>query len=327
MTEQELQKLRSAGFSEDDIREYTANQTTRSTQPGSQSQADQRDARGPELDPTAPSETLIRAQAAGLETEGRPSSFFSDVATMAPVLAGEYAVPLMGVGAGAGALYGANQLRRGMQARAGAQTAQAAAQQAQAQAMMEQARAAQMQTQGLQQRFEARQAANAARAVPPAPMGYGQPGMPPASYNVPTGGVPGMPPATAPAAPQDPFSRVMQNADRVLRSGAPQMAPQPPMAPQAPQAQAPGVMSSMLSAAAPYARFAGGAGLMAAPRNLNTGEQQQLNQLYPERAPQAQEARSAIQAAGRQPRSQADLDQMIRAAAAKRALMMGQPGQ
>jgi hypothetical protein len=97
-------------------------------------------------------------------------------------------------------------------------------------------------------------------------------------------------------------------------------------APQAPAQAQPGVMSSMLSAAAPYARFAGGAGLMAAPRNLNTGEQQQLNQLYPERAPQAQEARSAIQAAGRQPTSQADLDQMIRAAAAKRALMMGQPG-
>lgn len=321
MTEEKIQKLRAAGFTEDDIREYAATQTARPPQ-----------AAGPvqDLDPTAPSETLARAQAAGVETEGRPSSFFGDVATIAPVLAGEYAVPLMGAAAAGGALYGANQLRKGMQARAGAQTAQAAAQQAQAAAQQAQAQAMQEATRNLQQRFDVRETAKAARAVPPAPaapMGYGQPGMPPASYNVPTGGVPGMPPATAPAAPQDPFARTMQNADRVLRSGAPQMAAQPQMAPQTAPAQAPGVMSSMLSAAAPYARFAGGAGLMTAPRNLNTGEQQQLNQLYPERAPQAQEARSAIQAAGRQPTSQADLDQMIRAAAAKRALMMGQPRQ
>jgi hypothetical protein len=56
------------------------------------------------------------------------------------------------------------------------------------------------------------------------------------------------------------------------------------------------------------------------PSTANAGEQQQLNKMYPERAQQAQTAQSAITAAGRQPRNQADLDQMIREAAARRAL-------
>jgi len=66
---------------------------------------------------------------------------------------------------------------------------------------------------------------------------------------------------------------------------------------------------------------AGGLGLATYAPTLNTGEQQQLNQMYPEQAQQARINQQAIQAAGRQPTSAADLDQMIRAAAARQALV------
>jgi hypothetical protein len=307
MNEQEIQKLRAAGFTDDDIREYSSSQTSRSTQPGSQSQADQRDARGPELDPTAPSETLSRARESGVPTEGRESSFLSDVATIAPVVAGQYAVPIAAAAGGGAALYGANQLRKGMQARAGAQTATAAAQQAQAQAMMEQARAAQMQSQGLQDRFAQRQATQTARVAPGSQLlgPNGQPMRPVA---------PQMAPPAAPA----------------MAPPAPTMAP--PVA--APAAQ-PSMLNRMVSAAAPYARtaarVAGPAAVMyegLQPGTVNAGEQQQLAQMQsPESVAETQRNRQAIAQAGRQPTSSADLDQMIRAAAARRALMMGQQGQ
>jgi hypothetical protein len=305
MNEQEIQKLRSAGFSEDDIQEYVANQTARSAQPGAQTPADQRDARGPELDPTAPSETLSRARESGVPTEGRESSFLSDVATIAPVVAGQYAVPIAAAAGGGAALYGANQLRKGMQARAGAQTATATAQQAQAQAMMEQARAAQMQSQGLQERFAQRQATAGARAAPPGPQLLGPNGQP-----------------MRPVAPQ--------MAPQMAPQIAPQMAPAPAMAPQQPS-----MLNRMVSAAAPYARaaarVAGPAALLyegLQPRTVNAGEQQQLAQMQsPESVAETQRNRQAIAQAGRQPTSSADLDQMIRAAAARRALMMGQQGQ
>jgi hypothetical protein len=50
------------------------------------------------------------------------------------------------------------------------------------------------------------------------------------------------------------------------------------------------------------------------------GEQAQLNQMYPERTAEAERNRMAIAQAGRQPKDQADLDQMIREAAARAAL-------
>ena len=105
-------------------------------------------------------------------------------------------------------------------------------------------------------------------------------------------------------------------------AAAPTMAPAPTAAAQ------PGMLSRMVSAAAPYARAAARVAGPAAviyeglqPGTLNTGEQAQLNRMYPERAGEAERNRQAIAQAGRQPRSAADLDQMIRAAAAKKALI------
>ena len=78
------------------------------------------------------------------------------------------------------------------------------------------------------------------------------------------------------------------------------------------------------------ARFAGPIGLFTegmSPGTVNAGEQQQLAQMQsPESVAETQRNRQAIALAGRQPTSAADLDQMIRAAAAKRALMMGPQG-
>lgn len=219
MNEQDIQKLRAAGFSDDDIRDYMANQQRQpqaGARPAPTAPAQAAD-QGADLDPNAPSETLARARAQGVPTEGRESSFIGDVMTAAPVLAAEYAVPLAAAAGGGAALYGANQLRQGMQARAGAQAAQAAAQQAtaaaqaaQAQAALEQARAAQMQAQGLQERFAQRQAAQAARAVPPSPQILDAQGRPIVRAPVvPTGPAPAgpvaptvtAPVATAPTAP------------------------------------------------------------------------------------------------------------------------------
>jgi len=108
MNEQEIQKLRDAGFTDNDIREYMDTQPGLSSQPTAVRATE-------ELDPTAPSETLARAQAAGVATEGRPSSFLSDVVTAAPVLAGQYIEPITYGLAGA---YSANQLRKGLQSSA-----------------------------------------------------------------------------------------------------------------------------------------------------------------------------------------------------------------
>jgi len=167
MTEQDIAKLRAAGFSDDDIRDYMS---TRQAAPSpAAAQAAPAGAQELELDPNAPSETLAKARQAGVPTEARESSFVSDVMTVAPVVLGEN-IGKVALGAGGlGAAYAANQVRKGMQARAAAQQAQAAAQQAQAQAAMEQARAAQQAAQGVQQRFETRAAQQAARAVPTGP--------------------------------------------------------------------------------------------------------------------------------------------------------------
>jgi hypothetical protein len=253
MNEQEIQKLRDAGFTDNDIREYMDTQPGLSSQPTAVRATE-------ELDPTAPSETLARARGAGVATEGRPSSFFGDIATAAPILAGQYAVPIAAALGGGAALYGANQMRQGMQARAGAQTATAAAQQAQAQAMMEQARASQMQAQGLQERFAQRQATQVARAAPPTSQILGPNGQP-------------MRPMGAPTAP------------------APMAAPAPtapaPMAAPAASAAPTSWMQKAMQMASTYGpaatRALGGAGAALYPSTLNTGEQETLNRLYPER--------------------------------------------
>lgn len=153
------------------------------------------------------------------------------------------------------------------------------------------------------------------------------------------GTTPAMTPPTAPVAPPTaPTPRIEPGGQRltdfVRQTGpytappaAPAMAP-PAAAPMAPPAAQPSMLNRMMSAAAPYARFAGGAGMALTPGTLNTGEQQQLAQMQsPQSVAETQRNRQAIAQAGRQPTSSADLDQMIRAAAAKRALMMGQQGQ
>jgi hypothetical protein len=165
MDQAQIDKLRAAGFSDDEIRDYMSNQQAATTQAPVQTTPTGE----VELDPNAPSETLTRAQAAGVPTGGRESSFISDVATVAPVVLGENAGKLALGAGGLGAAYAANQVRKGMQARAGAAAAQATAQSAQAAAAMEQARAAQMAAQGVQQRFDARAAQQAARAIPSGP--------------------------------------------------------------------------------------------------------------------------------------------------------------
>jgi hypothetical protein len=125
-------------------------------------------------------------------------------------------------------------------------------------------------------------------------------------------------------APTQDFARTMANADRVLQSGQPvpqTSAPAPAPAPaQAASAATAPLLQRAATAAAPYVKAAGGLGLATYPSNVNTGEQAQLNKLYPNRAGEADRNRMAIAQAGRQPKDQADLEQMIREAAARAAL-------
>ena len=191
MDQAQIEKLRAAGFSDDDIRDYMANQ------PQASGAATQTEAESlPEIDVTQPSSTLESARAAGMPTGARESSVMSDIATAAPVMLGEHAGKVALGGAGLGAAYAANQVRKGMQARATAGAAQAAAQAAQAQAALEQARAAQMAAQGVQQRFEQRAAQQAAKAAGQVPRILGPSGVP-IEPVAPTGPV-----ATGPVAPQ-----------------------------------------------------------------------------------------------------------------------------
>lgn len=204
MNEQEIEKLRAAGFSDDDIRDYMADKQRQPQQPGAQSEADRRNDQGPELDPNAPSETLSRARAQGVPTEGRESSFISDLATVAPVFLAENAGSLALGGGGLGAAYAGKKFYDAQRLASEARQAQAAAQMAQANAAMEQARAAQQSAQGLQERAAARQAAQAARTAPVAPQILDAQGRPivraPVAPVAPTG-----PAMTAPVAPQGPL--------------------------------------------------------------------------------------------------------------------------
>lgn len=213
MDQAQIEKLRAAGFSDDEIRDYAASQTQTGTAPAqAQTQAETL----PEVDVTKPSETLSNAQAAGVPTGARESSVFSDIAVAAPVMLGENVGKVALGGAGLGAAYAANQVRKGMQVRAGAAAAQAAAQQAQAQAMMEQARAAQQAAQGVQERFAARQAAQALRPVAPSPI-LDQFGRPMATAPQPVAPQP-MPTApAAPAAPQVSQPSILDRTSNMIR--------------------------------------------------------------------------------------------------------------
>lgn len=214
MDQAQIEKLRAAGFSDDDIRDYMANQPKAS---GAPTQTEPSTL--PEVDVNQPSETLKNAQAAGLPTGARESSLISDIATAAPVMLGEN-IGKVALGAGGlGAAYAANQVRKGMTARATAAAAQAAAQQAQAQAAMEQARAAQQAAQGVQERFAARQAAQAARAVPTGPQildAYGRPIQPIAPQG-PVTTQPIAPQAMPQAAPQAQPQSILDRTTSMIR--------------------------------------------------------------------------------------------------------------
>lgn len=200
MDQQDIEKLRAAGYTDDDIRDFAANQPKLGNAPTQTTEETL-----PEIDVTKPSDTLKQAEAAGVPTGARESSFLSDVATAAPVVLGENAGKIALGAGGVGAAVAANQVRKGMQAASAARSAQAAAQAAQAQAAMEQARAAQQAAQGLQERHLARQAAQAARAVPTGPQILDAAGRPmaPSAPVAPQGPVstgPVAPSATAPVA-------------------------------------------------------------------------------------------------------------------------------
>jgi hypothetical protein len=105
MNQEQIDKLRAAGYTDDDIRDFTSNQPKANNAP-----AQSGDQSLPEIDVTRPSDILSQAEAAGVPTGARPSSLMSDIATVAPVVlaenAGKLALGGLGAGAlGAGAMY------------------------------------------------------------------------------------------------------------------------------------------------------------------------------------------------------------------------------
>jgi hypothetical protein len=105
MNQEQIDKLRAAGYTDDDIRDFTSNQPKANNAP-----AQSGDQSLPEIDVTKPSDILSQAEAAGVPTGARPSSLMSDIATVAPVVlaenAGKLALGGLGAGAlGAGAMY------------------------------------------------------------------------------------------------------------------------------------------------------------------------------------------------------------------------------
>lgn len=181
MDQQQIEKLRAAGYTDDDIRDFVANQPKLDNAP-TQTQEETL----PEIDVTKPSDTIKNAEAAGIPTGARESSFLSDVATAAPVVLGENAGKLA-VGAGAlGGLGAVNMYKKGKAMELEAEKLRQA---------------------GIQQRFDAKLAAQQAPRMPtapvaPAPMGpqlldaAGRP-MAPTSPVVPQG-----PTSMGPVAPQ-----------------------------------------------------------------------------------------------------------------------------
>jgi len=105
MNQEQIEKLKAAGYTDDDIRDFAANQPSLGNAPTQTT-----DQSLPEIDVTKPSDTLSQAEAAGVPTGARESNIISDLATVAPVVLAENAgkVALGGLGAGAlgaGAMY------------------------------------------------------------------------------------------------------------------------------------------------------------------------------------------------------------------------------
>jgi len=87
MDQQQIEKLRAAGYTDDDIRDFVANQPKLGNAP-TQTQVETL----PEIDVTKPSDTLKQAEAAGIPTGAKESSFISDAATLAAIKGGQFAV-------------------------------------------------------------------------------------------------------------------------------------------------------------------------------------------------------------------------------------------
>ena len=105
MNQEQIDKLRAAGYTDDDIRDFAASQPKLDSAP-----TQSKDESLPEIDVTGRSDTIKNAEAAGVPTGARESSLMSDIATVAPVVLAENAgkVALGGLGAGAlgaGAMY------------------------------------------------------------------------------------------------------------------------------------------------------------------------------------------------------------------------------
>jgi len=219
MDQQQIDKLRAAGYTDDDIRDFVANQPKLGNAP-TQTQEETL----PEIDVTKPSDTLKQAEAQGIPTGARESSFLSDIGTVAPVVLAENAGKIAVGAGGIGAALAANSVRKGMQAAAGARNAQAAAQMAQAQAAMQAAQQASETAYGNQQLQREKMAERAARNVKPAIEILDDRGMPLRSA----------PPVTAPVVPQGPI-----NAGPVVPNAMP--------APTAPAGPAPSLLDKTTS--------------------------------------------------------------------------------
>jgi hypothetical protein len=110
MEQEQIDKLRAAGYTDDDIRDFAANQPKLGNAPTQTT-----DETLPEIDVTKPSDIIKNAEAAGVPTGARESSFLSDAATMAAVKGGQFAAenPLTTAGLtayGASYIPGVNKL-------------------------------------------------------------------------------------------------------------------------------------------------------------------------------------------------------------------------
>ena len=281
MTEAEVEKLRSAGIDDAVILGLQKDEAVKN---GQAAPVVQSNSALPEVDPNTPSTVFEQAQAAGVPTAGREQTW-GQTAVELGRLAADHGGKIATVLGGGLVGFGANQLRKGMQAgaaatqsTAAATQATAAAQQATANAAMEQARAAQMQAQGVQNRFDARatqQAAARAGAVAPSPIldSSGRPmqmqprPMPPA----PAPAAPAYMPPAAPA-PAAPAPSVIQRgtdiANQMRQYAAQRVIPA--------VSQAGQMVGRGLTAAAPALRVGGMASNALYSGGLNTDEQAEL---------------------------------------------------
>jgi hypothetical protein len=104
MNQEQIDKLRAAGYTDDDIRDFAANQPSLNSAPSPSADDDL-----PSVDVTKPSQILANAEAAGVPTGARETSFLSDAATLAAVKGGQFAAnnPLATAGLAA---YGASYI-------------------------------------------------------------------------------------------------------------------------------------------------------------------------------------------------------------------------